>query len=97
MEAFGRLIAELHTSNTKNISQFIMQIFASQVHFWDNEQDELELMHINKMYPPRFTLEVHGGNATHDAIALVEFKGACMDLSTEIYLRLPATGTLHFF
>ena len=53
-------------------------------------------MHREKMYPPRFTLEVHGGNATDDTVALVEFEGACMDLSTEIYLSLPTTGTLHF-
>ena len=57
---------------------------------------DLELMHKQKMYPPRFTLEVHGGNATDDTVALVEFEGACMDLSTEIYLSLPTTGTLHF-
>ena len=50
-------------------------------------------MHNSKMYPPRFTLQVHGQNATHDAVALVEFKGACMDLSTEIYLSLPTRGT----
>ena len=50
-------------------------------------------MHNSKMYPPRFTLQVNGQNATHDAVALVEFKGACMDLSTEIYLSLPTAGT----
>ena len=49
------------------------------------------------MYPPRFTLQVHGQNATHDAVALVEFKGACMDLSTEIYLSLPTAGTKYPF
>ena len=53
---------------------------------------ELELMHNKKMYPPRFTLEVHGENATHDAVALVEFQGACMDLSTEIHLSVPTRG-----
>ena len=70
------------------------QIYASQVYFWDNEQNELELMHKKKMYPPRFTfkLEVRGENATHDAVALVEFQGACMDLSTEIHLSLPTRG-----
>ena len=50
-------------------------------------------MHSSKMYPPRFTLQVHGQNAIHDAVALVEFKGTCMDLSTEIYLSLPTAGT----
>ena len=77
----------------------IFQIYASQVNFWDNKKNELELvnelklMHGIKMYPPRFTLEVHGQNATHDAVAVVEFKGAHQDLSTEIYLSLPTTGT----
>ena len=74
-----------------------MQICASQVYFWDNEQVELKLMHREKMYPPRFTLEVHGENATGAAVALVEFEGACTALSTEIHLSLPTTGTLHFF
>ena len=50
-------------------------------------------MHSRKMYPPRFTLQVHGQNATHDAVALVGFKGACQYLSTEIYLSLPTAGT----
>ena len=54
--------------------------------------NELELMHNKKMYPPRFTLDVHGENATHDAVALVEFQGACMDLSTEIHLSVPTRG-----
>ena len=63
------------------------------MYFWDNEQSELKLMHSENMYPPRFTLQVHGENATHDAVALVEFGGACMDLSTEIYLSLPTRGT----
>ena len=72
----------------------IYQILASQVYFWDHEEDELELMHSRKMYPPRFTLQVHGQSATHDAVAQVEFKGGCMELSTEIYLGLPTTGTL---
>ena len=62
------------------------------MYFWDDEQSELELMHSKRMYPPRFTLEVHGENATHDADALVEFQGACMDLSTEIHLHLPTRG-----
>ena len=65
------------------------------MYFWDDEQselelmDKLELMHNTKMYPPRFTLQVHGENATHDAVALVKFQGACMELSTEIHLHLP--------
>lgn len=67
----------------------IYQIYASQVYFWDNEQSELKLIHSEKMYPPRFTLQVHGENATHDAVAVVEFGGDCMDLSTEICLSLP--------
>ena len=68
------------------------------MYFWDNKQneselmDELKVMHNKKMYPPRFTLEVHGENATHHAVALVEFGGACVDLSTEIYLSLPTRG-----
>ena len=68
------------------------QICAKEVYFWDNQQSELELMHRMKTYPPRFTLEVHGENATHNAVALVEFQGACQDLSTEIYLSLPTAG-----
>jgi len=49
-------------------------------------------MHDQKMYPPRFTLQVCGDKATHDATAVVEFEGACEDLSTEIHLGLPTTG-----
>ena len=68
------------------------QIYARDVYFWDNEQSELELMHRNNIYPPRFTLEVHGENATCNEVTLVEFEGACQDLSTQIYLSLPTTG-----
>ena len=68
------------------------QIYAKEVYFQDYEQSELEVMHRNKMYPPRFILEVHGENATCNEVALVEFKGACQDLSTEIYLGLPTPG-----
>ena len=32
------------------------QILASQVYFWAHEQSKLELVHSQKMYPPRFTL-----------------------------------------
>ena len=49
-------------------------------------------MHEQKMYPPRFTLQVCGEKATHNATAVVEFEGACEDLSTEIDLGLPTTG-----
>ena len=68
-----------------------LQILASQVYFWDQEEDELELMHSRKMYPPRFTLEVHGQNSTHDAVALVEleFEDGYQNPSTEIYFSLP--------
>ena len=72
------------------------QIYAREVYFWDNEQS-LELMHTERTYPPRFTLEVHGENATHNEVALVEFEGAYQDLSTQIYLSLPATGTKFAF
>ena len=76
----------------------IYQILASQLCILLGPRAErVELMHSSKMYPPRFTLQVHGQNATHDAVALVEFKGACMDLSTEIYLNLPAAGTKYPF
>ena len=87
----GFNIAKLHNCNQVNIL-VIHQIYVSQVYFWD-EQSELKLMHSENMYPPRFTLQVHGENATHDTVALVEFGGACVDLSTEIYLSLPTRGT----
>ena len=70
----------------------ISQIYAKEVYFWNYDQIELEDMHRNKTYPPRFILEVHGENATHNEVALVDFKGACQDLSTEIYLGLPTPG-----
>ena len=73
------------------------QICAGEVYFWDNLPHELELMHEQKMYPPRFTLQVCGEKATHDATAVVEFEGACEDLSTEIHLSLPTTGTHKLF
>ena len=63
------------------------------MYFWDNLPHELELMHEQKMYPPRFTLQVCGEKATHDTTAVVEFEGACEDLSTEVHLSLPTTGT----
>ena len=80
-----------------NISHPIFQICASEVYFWDSLPHELELMHEQKMYPPRFTLQVCGEKATHDTTAVVEFEGACEDLSTEIHLSLPTTGTHEVF
>ena len=63
------------------------------MYFWKYDQIELELMHRNKAYPPRFILEVHGESATYNQVALVEFEGVHQDLSAQIFLSLPTTGT----
>ena len=73
------------------------QIYAKEVYFWDYDQIELELMHTKKIYPPRFILEVHGENATHNEVALVEFEGVHQDLSAQIFLSLPTTGNWEVF
>ena len=62
------------------------------MYFWEYDLVELELMHREKAYPPRFILEVHGENATCNQVALVEFHGVHQDLSAQINLSLPTTG-----
>ena len=62
--------------------------------FWDHFKSNREFVLAchEKLYPPRFILEVSGRNATKDDIFEVEFEGATEELSQEIHLTLPIQG-----
>ena len=58
----------------------------------DFEKDlkTMKTMHELKMYPPRFTIEVHGERATAASCVEVKFTGIDRNLGTEVALPLPA-------
>ena len=63
------------------------------VDFWTLEWKELELMHSQKMYPPRFMIEVSGEAAVQASHVDVSFTGVddgyLSDVNTCIPLPLP--------
>ena len=52
-----------------------MQICPDAVKYWNIDPDELEMMEEDKIYPPRFEIEVHGSHARAAVTALVCFSG----------------------
>ena len=54
----------------------------SEVEFWGAEDGEREAM----VYPPRFTIRVHGEDAVSASVAQVSFNGTAEELSTEVVL-----------
>ena len=73
----------------------IPQISAKEVCFWEQFGDnpgELALACEQGAYPPRIVLEVDGRDATRNAVAELNFKGANEDLKTQIYLQSPPSG-----
>lgn len=80
-------------SSLHNSCCFCIQIHSHEVSFSDQSLSDLKLSHSEKLYPPRFTLQVSGLKASGDAILRVDFEGAQEDLSMEIVLTLPTEGT----
>ena len=71
-----------------------LQIPASKVDFWKlhDQNIDLEMMSINRMYPPRFKLILYGRNAIEPAAAQIIFTGSIDEsLNTDIFLE-PNTG-----
>ena len=70
-----------------------MQIYASEVNFWDfSSCQELVLMCDQRLYPPRFILEIWGEAATQSSVTEVDFEGFNENLTVEIPLILPTPG-----
>ena len=62
--------------------------------FWDNfKTTALEEACRNKLYPPRFNIEVSGKEAIKSTHFKVTFKGAVDELKTEILLECPTRYT----
>ena len=67
----------------------MLQVSASDVDYSGIELADMELLHEQLMYPPRFTVEVAGSNAQSGATALVWFLGAEKELRFEFPLEPP--------
>ena len=65
-----------------------MQIKASQVYFWDDKRDKLELLQADKVYPPSviLTLEVLGNLPVK---LLIKFNGSTADNNMGMEIMLP--------
>ena len=70
------------------VSHLSIQISASEVDFWSADPEELQLLHDEKLYPPRFVVRVGGDVATEDTFAQICFRGVVEDLDTELELRV---------
>lgn len=66
-----------------------MQLLASEVVDFVKNTETMKTMHKLNMYPPRFTIEVHGESATATSCVEVEFTGVDRNLNTEVGLPLP--------
>jgi len=67
-----------------------VQIDTKDVCFWDGFEScpALVLACKESMYPPRFTMEVSGRNATKSGNLKIKFEGGIKTLGTEIPLEL---------
>ena len=53
---------------------------------WAHQEAQQEVMESVRMYPPRFTVRVHGEDATAAAVAHMSFMGTSEELSMEVVL-----------
>lgn len=65
-----------------------MQLPASDVDF-EKDVEFMTTMHNERVYPPRFTIEVNGQKATAPSVVDVKFTGVDRDLNIEVILPLP--------
>ena len=72
-----------------------MQLLPSVVVDFEKDQNIMQRMHDYKMYPPRFTIAVHGEGATAPSCVKVEFTGGDRKLSSEVVLPLPVQPLVH--
>lgn len=65
-----------------------MQIKASQIYFWDEKRDKLELLHEKKVYPPsvELTLEVL---ESHPTQLFIKFDGLTANSNMDMEIMLP--------
>ena len=65
-----------------------MQIKASQVYFWDEKREKLELLQADKVYPPsvELTLEML---ESHPINLFIKFNGTTADNEMDMEIMLP--------
>ena len=71
-----------------------MQLLLRDVVDFERDLETMKTMHELKMYPPRFTIEVHGEGATAASCVEVQFTGVDRNLNTEVALPLPVPGPI---
>ena len=72
-----------------NLIQCHMQIHISDIDFWEKSCDEMWLMHVRKMYPPRITVTVALKNPAEIVEFPVRFTGCSKDGQLDKDLLLP--------
>ena len=67
-----------------------IQINASQVMFWEQTMDKLELMHVERIYPPKvtLTLELMESCSSKSVSVHIHALGAQNELDMEVMLPL---------
>lgn len=63
-----------------------IQIYAKDVDFWEIEPSELEQMESEKLYPPRFVIDVCGTQALTTSQVWVYFSGMTNEFKSELIL-----------
>ena len=63
-----------------------MQIYAKDIDFWEIEPSELEQMESEKLYPPRFVIDVCGTQALTTSQVWVYFSGMTNEFKSELIL-----------
>ena len=53
---------------------------------WAHQEAQQDMIESVRMYPPRFTVRVHGEDATAAAVAHMSFMGTSEELSMEVVL-----------
>lgn len=67
---------------------FILQIKASQIYFWDDKHDKLELLHMQKVYPPSVELMLEVLESQPICL-LVKFSGSTTENDMDMEIMLP--------
>lgn len=69
------------------------KVYSSEVDYSEYDSEMLQFMHSEKLYPPRFVLNVSMPyNVRTSTTAVVQFKGADKMLRRELPLQLPTSG-----
>ena len=77
-----------------HVSVFL-KVYSSDVDYSQYDSEILQLMHSQKLYPPRFVVNVSMPyNVKTGTTAIFQFKGADKVLRRELPLQLPTSGEI---